>query len=60
MKTNAKASHRYIALDIHKHYVVVAAVDREGQVLLKPRKVTNEGLSGGQAFGQPNSRTEIA
>ena len=45
MKTNAKSSTRYIALDIHKHYAVVAAVDREGQVLLKPRKVTNEQLS---------------
>ena len=31
MKTNAKSSTRYIALDIHKHYAVVAAVDREGQ-----------------------------
>jgi transposase len=45
MKTNARSSTRYIALDIHKHYAVVAAVDREGQVLLKPRKVTNEQLS---------------
>ena len=34
-----------MALDIHKHYAVVAAVDREGQVLLKPRKVTHEQLS---------------
>jgi transposase len=45
MKTNARSSTRYIALDIHKHYAVVAAVDREGQVLLKSRKVTNEQLS---------------
>jgi len=44
MKTNARSSTRYIAFDIHKHYAVVAAVDREGQVLLKPRKVTNEQL----------------
>ncbi len=32
------------AFDIHKHYSVVVAVDPEGQVLLKPRKVTNEQL----------------
>ena len=44
MKTNDRSSIRYIALDIHKHYAVVAAVDREGDVLLKPRKVTNEQL----------------
>jgi len=40
-----KSSARYIALDIHKNYALAAAVDREGEVLLKPRKVTNEQLS---------------
>lgn len=45
MKPILSSSTRYIALDIHKHYAVVTAVDREGQVLLKPRKVTNEQLS---------------
>lgn len=45
MKPISCSSTRYIALDIHKHYAVVAAVDREGQSLLKPRKVTNEQLS---------------
>jgi len=44
MKTKARSSPPYIALDIHKHYAVVAAVDREGEVLLKPRQVTNEQL----------------
>jgi len=44
MSKNSNSSPRYIALDIHKHYAVVAAVDREGEVLLKPRKVTNEQL----------------
>jgi transposase len=44
MKTTVVSSTRYIALDIHKHYAVVAAVDREGEVLLKPRQVTNEQL----------------
>ena len=44
MSSNADSSTRYIALDIHKHYAMVAAVDREGEVLLKPRKVTNEQL----------------
>jgi len=45
MKPILSSSTRYIALDIHKHYAVVAAVDREGEALLKPRKVTNEQLS---------------
>jgi transposase len=44
MSKNSISSPRFIALDIHKHYAVVAAVDREGEVLLKPRKVTNEQL----------------
>ena len=44
MKTKAKSSPRDIALDIHKHYAVVAAVDRAGEVLLKPRRVTNAQL----------------
>ena len=44
MSKNSNSSSRFIALDIHKHYALIAAVDREGQVLLKPRKVTNEQL----------------
>ena len=44
MNPNPNSSPRYIAFDIHKHYAVTAAVDREGEVLLKPRKVTNEQL----------------
>jgi len=30
---------RYVALDIHKHYCVIAAVDREGRVVLHPVRV---------------------
>jgi transposase len=44
MKPKQESSTRYIALDIHKHYAVVAGVDREGEVLLKPRQVTNQQL----------------
>lgn len=44
MNPNSNASTRYVALDIHKHYAVVAAVDRDGHVLLQPRKVSNEQL----------------
>ena len=44
MNPNPNSSPRFIALDIHKHYALVAAVDREGQPLMKPRKVTNEQL----------------
>ena len=32
---NTRDSKRYVALDIHKHYCVVAAVDREGKVVLQ-------------------------
>ena len=35
MKEAEKSSHcRYVALDIHKHYSVVAGVDRDGQEIL--------------------------
>jgi len=40
----ARLSSRYIALDIHKHYCVVAGVDREGQVMLHPVRVEHEDL----------------
>ena len=43
---NARASRRYVALDIHKHYCVVAAVDREGQVVLQPVRVEHADLEG--------------
>ena len=45
MNPNPNSSPRYVAFDIHKHYAVVAVMDREGQVLLNPRRVTNEQLS---------------
>lgn len=31
---------RYVGLDVHKHYVMVGAVDQYQQVLLPPRKVS--------------------
>jgi transposase len=37
---------RYVALDIHKHYCVVAGVDRDGQVVLQPVRVEHEDLEG--------------
>lgn len=41
---NTRDSKRYVALDIHKHYCVVAAVDREGKVVLQPVRVEHEDL----------------
>jgi transposase len=35
-----------VALDIHKHYCVVAGVDRDGQVLLHPVRVEHADLEG--------------
>ena len=37
---------RYVALDIHKHYCVIAGVDREGRVLLEPVRVEHADLEG--------------
>ena len=37
---------RYLALDIHKHYCVVAGVNREGQVILQPVRVEHTDLEG--------------
>jgi transposase len=33
---------RFVALDVHKHYVVVAAIDAAQQVRLTPRKMSLE------------------
>ena len=33
---------RFVALDVHKHYLVVAAIDAELQVVLAPRKLSVE------------------
>jgi transposase len=41
---NTRGSKRYVALDIHKHYCVVAGVDREGRVLLQPVRVEHADL----------------
>jgi hypothetical protein len=35
-----------MALDIHKHYGVVAGVDREGRVLFQPVRVEHAALEG--------------
>lgn len=41
---NTRGSRRYVALDIHKHYCVVAGVDREGRMLLAPVRVEHADL----------------
>ena len=43
---NTRGSRRYVALDIHKHYCVMAAVDREGRVVLNPVRVEHVDLEG--------------
>ena len=43
---NTRGTRRYVALDIHKHYCVVAGVDREGKVLLQPVRVEHADLEG--------------
>lgn len=44
VEANARPSRRYVALDIHKHYCVVAAVNRDGEVTLEPARVEHEDL----------------
>ena len=41
---NTSISKRYVALDIHKHYCVIAGVDREGRVQLPPVRVEHADL----------------
>ena len=43
---NARPPRRYVALDIHKHYCVVAGVNRDGQVVLQPVRVEHVDLEG--------------
>jgi len=43
---NTRGTRRYVALDIHKHYCVIAAVDREGRVVLHPVRVEHADLEG--------------
>ena len=43
---NTRGTRRYVALDIHKYYCVVAGVDREGRVLFQPVRVEHADLEG--------------
>ncbi len=45
-KEDARGQRRYVALDIHKHYSVIAGVDREGRILMQPVRVEHEDLEG--------------
>ncbi len=40
MATSAVQSVRFMALDMHKHYVMVGAVNKEQEVLVRPRRFT--------------------
>jgi len=43
---NERTLRRYVALDIHKYYCVVAGVNRDGQVVLQPVRVEHADLEG--------------
>jgi len=45
-ENDTRTLRRYVALDIHKHYCVIAAVDREGRVVLPPVRVEHADLEG--------------
>jgi len=40
----ARLSRRYLALDIHKHYSIVAGVNFEGQVIVEPVRIEHANL----------------
>ncbi len=40
----ARLSRRYLALDIHKHYSIVAGVDFDGDVVLEPKRIEHGAL----------------
>jgi transposase len=42
----ARLSRRYLALDIHKHYSVVAGVNFEGEVVVEPVRIEHADLEG--------------
>jgi transposase len=44
---------RYIAIDIHKHYLMIGGIDAEGRIVLQPRKVE---LHRWSAWAQANLR----
>jgi transposase len=44
VERNTRGAKRYVALDIHKHYCVIAGVDREGRILLQPIRVEHADL----------------
>ncbi len=37
---------RFVALDVHKRYIVVGAIDGEQNILLRPRRVPIEDFAG--------------
>ena len=43
---NTRGTKRYVALDIHKRYCVIAGVDREGRVVLQAVRVEHADLEG--------------
>lgn len=51
----ARGTRRYVALDIHKQYCVVAGVDRDGRVLLPPVRVEHADLEGWLKKNMPPS-----
>lgn len=51
---------RYVGLDVHKHYVMVGAVDHNQQVLLPPRKVSLVEFEGwAQKYLQPTDEVVL-
>ena len=51
---------RYVGLDVHKHYVMVGAVDAHQQVVLPPRKVPLVELeSWSQKYLQPTDHVAL-
>lgn len=51
---------RFVGLDVHKHSIMIAAVDKDQQVLLRPRRVVlAEFLEWGQGHLQPTDAVVV-
>ena len=46
VEENTSVTKRYVGLDIHKHYSVIAGVEREGRVMLQPVRVEHADVEG--------------
>ncbi len=55
MTSSSSQPTRFIALDVHKQYIMAGAIDGQQQVVLRPRKLTLDQYDSG--IGSRSSQT---